>query len=80
MPHSPLCLISTIPSNSFLPWTSRTEPSGALAPTLADTDGVGLDDGAEVCLLGTSVSLADTDGDGVDDAVEVWALTDPTRP
>ncbi len=44
---------------------------------LADTDGDGLSDFAEVRTHGTSPLLKDTDGDGADDARELAAGTDP---
>ena len=45
-------------------------------PFRADTDGDGLDDGAEVA-LGTLPTSADTDGDGLDDDVEIGLGTNP---
>ena len=45
-------------------------------PLRADTDGDGLDDGAEVG-LGTLPTSADTDGDGLDDDVEMGLGTNP---
>ncbi len=45
-------------------------------PLRADTDGDGLDDGAEVA-LGTLPTSADTDGDGLDDDVEIGLGTNP---
>ncbi len=50
-------------------------------PTLADTDGDGLNDGDEFHLHGSDPTLADTDGDGLEDAEEVAAspATNPAR-
>jgi hypothetical protein len=46
-----------------------------------DTDGDGLNDGAEVNIYGTSPLLADTDGDGLSDGVEVNTYgTNPILP
>jgi hypothetical protein len=42
-----------------------------------DTDGDGITDDAEACVLGTDPTLADTDADGSDDAIEACAPTDP---
>ncbi len=50
-------------------------------PSLADTDGDGLDDGEEVNIYHTDPLLADSDGDGLDDALELLVLrTDPNNP
>jgi hypothetical protein len=49
-------------------------------PDVADTDGDGLTDGAEVNTHGTSPLLVDTDGDGFGDGIEVAAGTDPLDP
>jgi len=46
-------------------------------PFIADTDGDGLLDGAEVNTYGTDPSLADTDGDGFSDGAEVAYGSDP---
>ncbi len=45
-------------------------------PLRADTDGDGLDDGAEV-VLGALPTSADSDGDGLDDDVEIGLGTNP---
>ncbi|WP_247005358.1 binary toxin-like calcium binding domain-containing protein [Halorientalis litorea] len=48
-------------------------------PTVADTDGDGLSDGAEVDEYGTDPTVADTDEDGLSDGAEVTEHgTDPT--
>ncbi len=46
-------------------------------PSLADTDGDGLDDAKELKELNTNPLLADTDGDGLNDRVELLTSTDP---
>ncbi len=46
-------------------------------PAVADTDGDGLNDGAEVNTYGTSPLLADTDGDGMSDGFEAQHAFDP---
>ena len=57
----------------------RFERTNGTDPTVADTDGDGLDDGREVPELPTDPTVADTDGDGLDDGREVLDLpTDPT--
>lgn len=48
-------------------------------PTLADSDGDGLDDYEEVVIYGSDPLDADTDGDGLDDGEDVAAGGDPTR-
>jgi uncharacterized repeat protein (TIGR02543 family) len=49
-------------------------------PTVADTDGDGLNDGEEAA-AGTNPFLSDTDGDGLTDSQEInLTLTDPTLP
>jgi hypothetical protein len=48
-------------------------------PLVADTDGDGLSDSAEVYTYGTNPLAADTDGDGVSDYNEVYA-SPPTDP
>ena len=45
-------------------------------PSVQDTDGDGLTDGAEVDLFGTNPLLVDTDGDGISDSLEL--LIPPT--
>lgn len=47
-------------------------------PELADSDGDGLDDGAEVDDHGTDPLATDSDGDGYPDGAEVEHETDPT--
>ncbi len=50
-------------------------------PLVADTDGDGLSDGAEVNTHHTNPKVKDTDGGGVDDGVEVNTNhTDPLDP
>ena len=49
-------------------------------PNLADSDGDGLTDGAEVYVHGTDPLAVDTDGDGHGDGIEVRAGTDPLDP
>ncbi|MCB1096512.1 MAG: laminin G domain-containing protein [Verrucomicrobiae bacterium] len=49
-------------------------------PTIKDTDGDGLEDGAEVTTHMTSPVKADSDEDGADDAREIAAGTDPNDP
>ena len=48
-------------------------------PDVPDTDGDGLDDGAEVITHGTNPLLRDTDNDGFGDGVEVSAGTNPNN-
>lgn len=47
------------------------------SPTLADTDGDGLSDGAEVHTHHSNPNVADTDGDGFPDGFEVTTGFDP---
>ena len=52
-------------------------------PNVADTDGDGISDGAEVAGTNgfvTNPLLADTDGDGIQDLLEIQTGTDPTDP
>src|SRR5262249_42286152 len=49
-------------------------------PFLADTDGDGLSDGAEVNTYGTNPLLTDTDDDGFGDGDEIAAGTNPPAP
>jgi hypothetical protein len=52
-------------------------------PNVADTDGDGISDGAEVAGTNgfvTNPLLADTDGDGIRDLLEIQTGTDPTDP
>ena len=51
--------------------TNLQEQTRGTNPTLADTDGDGLTDGAEVNTHLTNPLLADTDGDGLSDGAEV---------
>ena len=51
--------------------TNLQEQTRGTNPTLADTDGDGLTDGAEVNTYLTNPLVADTDGDGLNDGVEV---------
>ncbi len=60
---------SADPDNDGL--TNLQEQSNGTNPTLADTDGDGLSDGAEVNTYLTNPKLADTDGDGLSDGAEV---------
>ena len=53
------------------------EASYGTNPLLADTDGDGLSDAAELRTHGTNPLLKDTDGDGMSDGAEVAAGTDP---
>ncbi len=50
------------------------------SPNVADTDGDGLNDGAEVNDHGTDPLLSDTDTDGLGDITEVNGPTDPLNP
>jgi hypothetical protein len=49
-------------------------------PFVADTDGDGLLDGAEVNTYGTNPTLRDSDGDGFGDGVENGSGTNPNDP
>jgi hypothetical protein len=49
-------------------------------PTLQDTDGDGLTDGAEMDVFGTDPLSGDTDGDGVSDALELLFPPTTTCP
>jgi hypothetical protein len=61
--------------DGLAPLTELRRGTGLLA---ADTDGDGLDDGAEIDRYGTDPLAADTDGDGLDDGPEVTRYgTDP---
>ena len=53
------------------------ERAAGTDPALADSDGDGLEDGAELNEHGTNPVVADSDGDGVDDGAEVSAGFDP---
>jgi len=58
--------------------TDEREVALGTDPTVADTDGDGLDDGAEVNRFGTDPTVADTDDDGLGDALEIRTYeTDP---
>ena len=59
--------------------TNEDEFNNGTNPTLADTDGDGLDDDVELnAAPPTSPTRADTDGDGLDDGEEDTLGTDPT--
>ncbi len=60
--------------------TNLQEQTRGTNPTLADTDGDGLTDGAEVNTHGTNPLLADTDGDNYSDSAEITAGTNPLNP
>ncbi|HEY8445575.1 MAG TPA: hypothetical protein VIL01_00550 [Thermomicrobiales bacterium] len=61
--------------------TNADEQQRGTDPFEADTDGDGLDDGAEVNEHQTDPTNADTDGDGLEDGAEVnSAGTDPNNP
>jgi hypothetical protein len=53
------------------------EASFGTNPLLAETDGYGLSDAAELRTHGTNPLLKDTDGDGMSDGQEIAAGTDP---
>lgn len=54
--------------------TNLEEFENGSNPTLADTDGDGLNDGDEVKIHGTNPALADSDGDGLSDWEEINTL------
>jgi subtilisin family serine protease len=59
--------------------TNAQEATYGTNPANQDTDGDGLDDGAEVNTYGTNPLIADSDGDGLSDGVEVSTYgTNPT--
>jgi len=61
--------------------TDEREVALGTDPTVADTDGDGLDDGREVEIHETAPTNPDTDGDGLVDGSEVTVYgTDPTDP
>ncbi len=60
--------------------TTLAEFQAGLDPFDPDTDGDGLEDGAEVTLHGTAPQLFDTDGDGLSDGLEVATGSDPLDP
>ena len=61
--------------------TDAEELALGLDPTNADTDGDGLEDGAEVNTHGTNPKRADTDEDGLTDGEEINTyFTDPLDP
>ncbi len=60
--------------------TDAQEFQNGSDPAQSDTDGDGLDDGAEVLTHGSSPILTDTDGDTIDDAQEVADNGDPNNP
>ena len=60
--------------------TNKIEKELGTDPKKADTDGDGLNDGAEVNQYKTDPLKADTDGDGLNDGAEVNQYkTDPRR-
>ncbi|MFN0128960.1 MAG: LamG-like jellyroll fold domain-containing protein [Verrucomicrobiales bacterium] len=59
--------------------TNAEEFTALTLPTARDTDGDGLDDGAEVKTHLTDPTKADADGDGLNDGREIAARTDPTK-
>ena len=59
--------------------TNKTEKEIGTDPKKADTDGDGLNDGAEVNQYKTHPRKADTDGDGFNDGDEVKYKTDPLK-
>ncbi|HXK21169.1 MAG TPA: MarR family transcriptional regulator, partial [Myxococcota bacterium] len=60
--------------------TDSNEAALGTNPDIADTDGDGLADGAEVHTHGTNPLVFDTDGDGFGDGDEVAAGSDPLNP
>jgi len=60
--------------------TNILEYHNSSHPHDSDTDGDGLEDGAEVFTYETNPTVADTDGDGKGDWDEVFAGTDPLDP
>lgn len=61
--------------------SNTRETSLGTNPNNPDTDGDGLQDGAEVNFYGTNPNNPDTDGDGLSDGAEVNThFTDPTNP
>lgn len=56
------------------------EPVYSTSPLIADTDGDGLTDGAEVYIYHTNPTLADTDGDGMNDGDEIKVGRNPLVP
>jgi len=59
---------------------TKTEREIGTDPTVADTDGDGLDDGSEYQLHETDPTQADTDNDGLDDFLEINGQTNATNP
>jgi hypothetical protein len=51
-----------------------------VADSLTDTDGDGLSDGEEICLVGSPPFVSDADGDGLLDGEEVSIGSDPLDP
>ncbi len=62
--------------------SDEREVSSGANPTLADTDGDGLEDGPELETFGTDPCSPDSDGDGLSDGDEVFGVvaTDPSDP
>ena len=58
----------------------ETENEIGTDPTVADTDGDGLNDGVEYLEYGTDPLEPDTDGDGLTDGREIDLGTDPLKP
>lgn len=68
-------IVSTSSNDNKVAWYRNP----ATDPNIADTDGDGLSDGAEVNTYHTNPTRTDTDGDGLADGLEVNTLmTDPT--
>ncbi len=59
--------------------TALGEYNAGTNPSLADTDGDGLNDFREIKEIKTSALLTDTDGDGINDNVELLTNTDPLK-
>lgn len=60
--------------------SALAEQAAGTNPLVADSDGDGLDDAAEVRVHRTDPLVQDTDGDGAGDAAEVRVGTDPRVP
>ena len=61
--------------------TDEVEVASGSNPTIGDTDGDGVDDGAEIETFGTDPCNPDSDGDGLNDGDEVFGVpaTDPSN-